>query len=196
MGLLDQVLSGVGMGGQPNLQKPGLGGTVAAGVLLALLVKGVRSYEASHRGANESRTIDPPAQPVDDGAQAGGLGGVLGGLGGLLANGGGLGGLLGGLGGAGALGALVNQFQRKGYGQQVGSWVGHEPNRPLAPAQVEDALGDDTLQVLQQQTGMPRDALLADLSHILPQAMNEATPLGRLPTDGELHALAGQPPAT
>src|SRR4051812_35141871 len=124
MGLLDQVLGGVGMGGQPNMQRPGLGGTVAAGVLLALLVKGVRSYEASHGPAGEGRSFDPQAQPAP-GASQGGLGGMLGGLGGMLGGGGGLGGMLGSLGGAGALGALVSRFQQNGFGQHMGSWLGH-----------------------------------------------------------------------
>ena len=47
MGLLDGVIGSMGGGGQPA-QKPGLGSTVAAGVVLALLVKGVRSYQQSH----------------------------------------------------------------------------------------------------------------------------------------------------
>jgi len=200
MGLLDQVLGGAGLGPQGGAQRPGLGGTVAAGVVLALLVKAVRSYEASHGAMGQGRSFDPQAQSAGDRAAAsptaaqGGLGGILGGLGGMLGGGGGgLGGLLGGLGGAGALGALINQFQQKGYGQQVNSWIGHGQNQPLAPTQVADALGDDTVQALQQQTGMPRESLLAELSHLLPQAISEATPQGRPPTDDELHQIARQP---
>lgn len=193
MGLLDQVLGGMGGGQQPQ-RSPGLGGTVAAGVVLALLVKAVRSYEASHGGAaGQDRSFDPQgqAQPAGGGL-GGGLGGMLGGLGGLLggAGGGGLGGILGSLGGAGALGGLIGQLQQRGFGQQVNSWVNHGSNQPIPPAQLPDALGEDTIQQLQQQTGMPRDALLTDLAHILPQAVDEATPHGRLPNDQELHEIA------
>jgi uncharacterized protein YidB (DUF937 family) len=120
-------------------------------------------------------------------------GGLLGGLGGLL-GGGGLGGVLGSLGGAGALGALVNHFQQKGYGEQVNSWVQHGANQPLAPPQVADALGEDTVHALQQQTGMPRDALLSELAHVLPQAVDEVTPNGRPPSDEELHQIATEQP--
>jgi uncharacterized protein YidB (DUF937 family) len=194
MGLLDQVLGGAGLGPQAGVQRPGLGGTVAAGVVLALLVKAVRSYEASHGPGGAGRSFDPQAQAAGGAAPSqAGMGGILGGLGGMLGGGGGLGGLLGGLGGAGALGALINQFQQKGYGQQVNSWVGPGQNQPLAPAQVEDALGHDTVQALQQQTGMPRESLLSELSHLLPQAISEATPQGRPPTDDELHQIARQP---
>lgn len=175
MGLLDGVMGSVSGDGR----RAGLGSTVAAGVVLALLVKGVRSYQQSHAAAGEGRSFDP-GQPGQAGA--GGLGGLLGG--------GGLGGLLGGLGGAGALGALVNQFQQKGLGQQVNSWVGSGANQPIAPDQVAHALGEENIQALQQQTGAPREALLQELAQHLPDAVHELTPQGRLPNDSELHQIA------
>lgn len=180
MGLFDGVI-----GGGDGRPKPGLGSTVAAGVVLALLVKGVRNYQQSHAAAGEGRSFDPQqaqaGQPPAP-AAGGGLGGMLGGAG--------LGGLLSGLGGAGALGALVSQFQQKGLGSQVNSWVGHGPNEPVAPAQVAQALGEDNIQALQQQTGAPREALLSELAQHLPDAVHELTPQGRLPDDAELHQIA------
>jgi uncharacterized protein YidB (DUF937 family) len=193
MGLLDQVLGSVT--GGANARKPSIGNTVAAGVVLALLVKGVRSYQAHQATAAAQPGASPQVGRQDGGGLGGGgLGGGLGGaLGGLLGGaGGGLGGLLGSLGGAGALGALVKQLQNKGYGQQVNSWVGTGDNQPIAPHELEDALGHDTVQELQQQTGMPKDALLTDLSRTLPQAVHELTPQGREPDDDELHRIAGQ----
>jgi uncharacterized protein YidB (DUF937 family) len=200
MGLLDGVIGGMAGGGRPQ-QKPGMGSTVAAGVVLALLVKGVRSYQQSHPAPAEGRSFDPQGQATGQvqgqpqvpsqtaPAAGGGLGGALGGL----LGGGGLGGLLGGLGGAGALGALVSQLQQKGLGPQVASWVGHGQNEPVAPQQLAQALGDDNVQALQQQTGLPRESLLNELSQHLPEAVHELTPQGRLPDDGELHQIAGQP---
>lgn len=198
MGLLDGVLGG--MGNQPQ-QSPGLGGTLAAGVVLALLVKGVRQYQASHGGApGQSRSFDPQGSAGAPSPQGGGLGGLLSSIGGLGggagggAAGGGLGGLLGGLGGAGALGALINHFTEKGFGQQASSWVGGGPNQQIAPHEVGQVLGEDTLNALQQRTGLSRDDLLSELARELPQAISEATPQGRLPaSDEELHQIASQP---
>ena len=170
-------MSGVGGGGRPQ-QRPGLGSTVAAGVVLALLVKGVRSYQRSHgQAAGEGRSFDPATQT----STAGGLAG------------GGLGGLLSGLGGAGALGALISHFQQKGLGPQVNSWIGHGQNEPVAPDQVAHALGEDNVRELQEQTGLPRESLLSELAQTLPQAVHELTPQGRLPNDDELHQIAQQP---
>jgi uncharacterized protein YidB (DUF937 family) len=171
MGLLDQVMNSVT--GGPGARKPGLGGTIAAGVVLALAVKAVRSFEARRAATG----ADP------QGSAAGQGGGRLAGLGGML----------GGLGGAGALGALVAQLQQNGLGQQVNSWIGHGKNQPVAPHELADALGDDTLQHLQDQTGMPRDALLRELAQNLPDAVHELTPEGREPNDAELQKIAAKP---
>jgi uncharacterized protein YidB (DUF937 family) len=195
MGLLDQVLGGMGGGGGMGRRKPGLGSTVAAGVVLALLIKGVRSYEASHAAGGQAAGTPQGAgqgQGQVPGAGAGGgLGGMLGGLGGMLGGAGGLGGMLGSLGGAGALGGLIKQMQQRGYGQQVNSWVGDGENQPIAPHELEEALGPDTVKELEEQTGMPRQTLLSELSQELPQAVHEATPQGREPDDDELHKLTG-----
>ncbi|MDB5450206.1 MAG: hypothetical protein JWQ52_1334 [Phenylobacterium sp.] len=189
MGLLDGML-----GGGQGQRTPGVGGTLAAGVALALLVKGVRQYQATHGGqpGEGGRSFDPQGQATQP-SGGGGLGGLLGGLGGML-GGGGLGGILGSLGGAGALGSLVRQFQQKGMGQQVNSWVGSGQNQPIAPHEVEQVLGEDTLQQLEQHSGLGRQELLAQLAHELPQAISQATPQGRVPeSDEELHQAARQP---
>lgn len=209
MGLLDGVMNGMGAG--PGAKQGGLGGTIAAGVLLALTVKAVRQYQANHgqAAAPAGRSFDPSTAPQQTqaptgsagGGLGGGLGGILGGLGGLLGGGGamgggmggGLGSILGGLGGAGALGGLLNQLQNRGLGEQTRSWVDTGQNQPVAPHQLETALGDETLQTLQQQTGLPRDQLLTELAQELPKAVSQLTPNGRLPTDDEVHEIARQP---
>jgi len=191
MGLLDQVL---GAGGPQK--KPGLGDTVAMGVILALLVKAVRSHQAGAPAQDTNRSFAPAGQ-----AQGGGLSGLLGGLAGggglqgLLSGlgGGGLGGALQALGGSGALGALLGRLQQGGLGAQASSWVSTGDNQPVPPQQLGSALGEDTLQALEQQTGMPREGLLQALSHLLPQAVDAATPEGRLPDEHELHEIARRP---
>ena len=116
------------------------------------------------------------------------LGGQLpGGLGGAL--GGGLGGLLGGLAGAGGLEALIEQFRQRGQGDVINSWVGRGENRRIAPNQLEDA-GPEAIDELQERTGMPRDNMLAELSKLLPEAVDQFTPDGRVPTQEELSRWA------
>lgn len=100
----------------------------------------------------------------------------------------GLDGLLGGL-GAGGVGALiasgvselVDHFTRGGHGEAARSWVGPGDNRPLAEADLERAIGSETLDHLTRQTGLSRAALLARLSWELPSAIDRYSPDGRLP---------------
>jgi uncharacterized protein YidB (DUF937 family) len=184
MGLLDNVVSGAMR--QPR-GKPGLGQTVAAGVILALLVKAIRSRQnVAAPGAQSA----PQAQ-VNPTQQ----GGLLGGLGGMFGSGG-LSGILSGLGGAGALDGLIGQLKQRGMADQVNSWVSTGANQPVAPQELEQALGEPAINDLQQQTGLPREQLIHELAEHLPEAVSEATPNGRVPDDQELHQIATQPPTS
>ena len=174
MGLLDNVLGSSVPGG--SLAKP-LG--------IALL-----AYLASRAGSN----------PAGSG---GGLGGLLsGGLGGLL------GGLMGsgqgaGMGSAtlprdqgdahqavsGGLRELLQTFQQNGYGDVAGSWIGGGPNRSIAPHELQQALGPETVDDLSQQTGVARNDLLSQLSQALPTLVDRLTPQGRVPEPDEMAQL-------
>jgi uncharacterized protein YidB (DUF937 family) len=102
------------------------------------------------------------------------------------------GGLAGALGGS-SLGAglkdLLDRFRQSGHEDKVQSWVATGANQQIAPNEIEQALGEERLQWLVEQTGMPRDQLLNGLSGELPQAIDKLTPDGRLPTDEELSRL-------
>ena len=99
---------------------------------------------------------------------------------------GGLGGVLGG----GSLGAglkdLLDRFRQNGQEDKVQSWVSTGANKPIAPTEIEQALGEERIKWLVEQTGMPRDQLLNGLSGELPQANDKLTPDGLIPTDEEL----------
>jgi uncharacterized protein YidB (DUF937 family) len=110
------------------------------------------------------------------GANAGGQGGPgQGGLGGLLQGGGGI--LSGGL------NDLLKQFQDKGQGDKAQSWVSTEQNQPIQPNELENALGEERIAWLMQQTGLSREELLDGLSRDLPDAVDKLTPQGRVPAE-------------
>jgi uncharacterized protein YidB (DUF937 family) len=111
----------------------------------------------------------------------GGFGDLFGNLGGLLGGGAAAGG--GGL--AGALNDLLGKFSANGHREEAESWIKTGPNRPVGKTELEEALGEDTLQQLTQQTGLSREELLQRLSTVLPTAVDKLTPEGRLPTNDE-----------
>jgi uncharacterized protein YidB (DUF937 family) len=102
---------------------------------------------------------------------------------------GGLGSVLGG----GSLGAglkdLLDRFRQNGQDDKVQSWVSTGDNKSIAPKEIEQALGEERIQWLMEQTGMPREQLLDGLSGELPQAIDKLTPDGRLPTDEEISRI-------
>jgi uncharacterized protein YidB (DUF937 family) len=97
-------------------------------------------------------------------------------FGGLL-GGGGAGSLLGG-----GLNELLEQFSKNGQGDAAESWIGTGPNKEISPPQVKQAIGQDVLAALVQQTGLSQEELLARLSRELPTAVDKYTPDGRLPS--------------
>ena len=181
MGILDSVLGNV-LGGQNRAPGQPVGSGMSPMVkalMLALAAKAYHDYR--NRGAEPSGPMPSGPGPDPSSGGGGGLGGLLGGLGG-----GGLGGLLAGLGGAGALGGLVDQFRQRGFGDQVNSWVGTGQNQPIAPDQLDQAVGSDTIDQLSRQFQMPRQQLLSELSNELPGAIDHVTPQGQIPDDAEL----------
>jgi uncharacterized protein YidB (DUF937 family) len=207
MGFLD-VLNGM-QNGPRGQQDPSKGGMspITMAILALLAYKGFKHIT----GNRQQDTASGAQHHVPGGrsgeantAPSGGVGDILGGLlGGGRGptpgrqldglQGGGLGGLLGGAlagGAAGSilssgLGSLLEQFQRNGQGQTAQSWVDKGPNQPISETDLARSIGLDDIDALASQTGMSRDEMLSGLSRELPDAIDELTPEGRLPTGEE-----------
>jgi len=181
MGLID-VLNGMQNGPHgPRGSSSGSGGGMSP---LTMAVLGLLAYKAV-----KSFTSQPgaaPAAPAAPGSSQ--SAGSSGGLGDLLKNG--LGGLLaGGAAGSvlsGGLNDLLKQFQQSGHGDVAKSWVDTGPNKAVSSDDLAKALGGDQINTLIAHTGLSRQDLLAGLSQYLPEAVNQLTPDGRLPTEQEL----------
>ena len=86
----------------------------------------------------------------------------------------------------GGLDVLLRQFQQNGFGEIFKSWVGTGQNQAISPAQLHQAIGQDTVNDLSQQTGAPQDDLLSQLSKYLPGVIDKLTPNGQLPNEADL----------
>ena len=171
MGLLDSLIGNLG-GSSASARQPSTSSTspMVKAILLLLAAKAAHSMTSRSSSAPTGSAASAPGQ--------------TGGLGGLLP--GGLGGLLGGAAGGGLLGGLLEQLRGRGFGDQVDSWVGTGQNKAIAPNEMARALGPDTISELEQHTGLPRDQLLQELSHELPESVDHVTPGGRVPDDSEI----------
>jgi uncharacterized protein YidB (DUF937 family) len=81
----------------------------------------------------------------------------------------------------GGLQGVVGEFEKKGLGATVKSWVGTGPNEPISPDEVRKVLGPDLLQQLSAKSGLSVQELAQKLSHVLPQAVDHLTPDGTIP---------------
>ena len=88
----------------------------------------------------------------------------------------------------GGLTDIVGKLTAGGNAAQVNSWVGNGANLPIQPGQLGSALGPQTISDLAARSGLSEQELLAQLSKVLPQLINNLTPAGRLPTAAELAA--------
>ena len=109
------------------------------------------------------------------------LGGVLSSvLGGGQTGGAGAGGMAGGLGG------LLSQFQQAGLGNIAQSWIGNGANQPVSPQQLQNVFGENQVQDMANQAGMPKGDFLSQLSQHLPHAVDQMTPNGQVPDEGSM----------
>lgn len=84
------------------------------------------------------------------------------------------------------LAGLLQKLRQGGLEDIIKSWIEPGPNKPIAPSQLQQALGTTTVDDLSHQTGMPRDDLLLQLSKLMPEVIDKLTPDGRLPKASEL----------
>ena len=81
----------------------------------------------------------------------------------------------------GGVQGIVNQFEQKGFGPTVRSWVGSGANQPISAAQLQQVLGTPALHELAQKTGLSVPEVAAKLAELLPQAVDRLTPNGVVP---------------
>ena len=83
--------------------------------------------------------------------------------------------------GSGGLRGLIQSFQEKGLGDTVASWVGKGENLPISADQIQNVLGNDTIQNLASKFGISTDEISSMLAQHLPGAVDNLTPDGNIP---------------
>lgn len=86
----------------------------------------------------------------------------------------------------GGLSGLVQNFQQKGLGDLVNSWVGTGQNLSISADQVHSVLGSGVVQQLAAKAGISPDAAASSLAQLLPTLVDKLTPNGQLPQQGNL----------
>jgi len=87
----------------------------------------------------------------------------------------------------GDLQGLVAKLQQGGLNDQVQSWLGNGANLPVTADQLRAALGNEQVQQLARELGLPIDGALKLLAEHLPAVVDQASP------NGTLQPSAGSP---
>ena len=168
MGLLDdlvgQLAAGPALSNRQSAPSAGSPGTAA--VMTALLP--VVLAMLGNRGS-------APAAGFGRASAGAGLGDLLGQV-------------LGGGSGGGGLGALLEQFQRAGFGDQVRSWVGTGENQTLPAGALDQVFGAGGLAEIARRAGLSEADASQGLSQLLPAVVDHVTPDGQVPEGNELLA--------
>ena len=85
----------------------------------------------------------------------------------------------------GGIGGVLERFKNKGYSQQAASWVSTGANEELEPQAVSDVVGTEELSRLSQQLGVSQEEVSSGMAQILPEMVNQLTPQGGVPDDGD-----------
>ncbi len=82
--------------------------------------------------------------------------------------------------GGNGLGNIVNAMQEKGLGSIVESWLGDGDNAEIAPEQLREVVGSDTIAAMAADVGTDEDSILDTLKDALPQIIDKSSSGGSL----------------
>lgn len=80
----------------------------------------------------------------------------------------------------GGVQGVLDKLHQAGLDKQVASWIAKGKNMPVTADQLRSALNDKQLQQIARAMGLPVDQALDVIAKYLPQAVDQASPSGKL----------------
>ena len=84
------------------------------------------------------------------------------------------------------LGRLKSRFESSGLGRKIDSWIGKGDNEQISADEVKQALGQDEVDKVAQNAAVDADQAADEIARELPDAVDKATPEGRIPSLDEV----------
>jgi uncharacterized protein YidB (DUF937 family) len=94
----------------------------------------------------------------------------------------------------GGLQSVLSQLQNSPIGGQVASWIGTGDNQPVSSDDLAAAVGEDKVEALAQESGLPVEEVKGGLSEILPNLVNKLSPGGQIPGADQIGDIVKQIP--
>jgi len=82
---------------------------------------------------------------------------------------------------SGGVNGLATQFEQKGLGGVMSSWISNGPNPPISGEQVMDVLGHDKIVAIAAKAGLSEQQVSDGISKLLPVVVDHLTPNGTVP---------------
>jgi len=79
------------------------------------------------------------------------------------------------------IGGLFNKLKNSSISEQFQSWIGKGENKPVNADQVTQAIGQDKMEKIAQQTGTTPEQAAQTMAEKLPGMVDKMTPDGHLP---------------
>ena len=87
------------------------------------------------------------------------------------------------------IGGLFNKLKNSSISEQFQSWIGKGENKPVTPEQVTQALGNEHLAKIADQTGVTPEQAARNIAQKLPTMVDKMTPDGQLPDQPVLSGM-------
>lgn len=87
---------------------------------------------------------------------------------------------------------VVQQLGQQGYGHTAASWVGTGANDQLSPEAVQQVVGEQDLDGMARQLGVPREEVSHGMAEILPEVVDHLSPQGALHPEADQQLDMGQ----
>lgn len=81
----------------------------------------------------------------------------------------------------GGMSEALDKLKKSSIGEQVQSWIGKGENKPVNADQVTQAIGQDQMEQIAQQTGTTPEQAAQTMAEKLPGMVDKMTPDGQLP---------------
>jgi uncharacterized protein YidB (DUF937 family) len=88
----------------------------------------------------------------------------------------------------GGIEGIVQKFTAHGLGVAAQQWVGTGPNPPISGDHVQQVFGNNTVQQVAGQLGVPPNQAASGLAALLPTVIDKLTPHGQSVNGQELEA--------
>jgi uncharacterized protein YidB (DUF937 family) len=86
----------------------------------------------------------------------------------------------------GGISGLMQKFQNGGLGSVIESWIGTGQNRAISGQEIGQVLGQQEVDQISQQAGLPPSEGASVLAQLLPLLVDGLTPQGNVPQQNQL----------